>query len=193
MADSSFNWYFALLTGFALLRLIELWFSRRHQARLLTDGGTKVAEPLYPLMVALHAGLFVACALEVGLFGRPFVPMLGWPSLTLLGLCLAGRVWVWRSLGEQWNVQIVIAPRPVVDWGPYRYVRHPNYSIVVVEMVALPLVHSAYLTALVFSLLNAAVLWQRIRCEEAALFTRPEYAAKMRAKPRFFPALVRSR
>jgi methyltransferase len=187
------NWYFALLAGFALLRLIELWFSRRHQARLLAHGGTKVAEPLYPLMVALHASLFVSCVLEVGLFKRPFVPMLGWPSLALLGLCLAGRVWVWRSLGEQWNVQIVISSRPVVDWGPYRYVRHPNYSIVIIEMVALPLVHNAYLTALIFSLLNAAVLWQRVRREEAALFTCPEYAAKMGTKPRFFPALARGR
>jgi methyltransferase len=193
MADSSANWYFALLVGVALLRVVELRLSRRHQVRLLATGGKKVAEPLYPLMVVLHAGLFVASALEVWLYRRPFVLGLGLPMLGLLGLCLAGRVWVWWSLGEQWNVQILVSTQPVVDWGPYRYVRHPNYSIVIVEMLALPLVHSAYLTAAVSSALNAAVLWQRIRCEEAALGTRPEYMAKMGAKPRFLPALLRDR
>jgi len=193
MAEGFFNWYFALLAGFASLRLVELGISRYHQTRLLAAGGKKVAEPLYPLMVLLHTSLFFSCGLEVGLFKRPFVPLLGWSMLVLLGLGLAGRVWIWRSLGEQWNVQIVIAARPVVDWGPYRYVRHPNYSIVVVEMVALPLVQSAYFTAAVFSALNAAILWQRVRREEAALFARSEYETKMRTKPRFFPALLRGR
>jgi len=193
MAESFFNWYFALLVAVALLRVAELRLSRRHQVRLLAAGGKKVAEPIYPLMVALHAGLFVASGLEVWLCRRPFVPGLGLPMLGLLGLCLAGRVWVWRSLGEQWNVQVVVSTRPVVDWGPYRYVRHPNYSIVIVEMFALPLVHGAYVTAAVFSLLNAAVVWQRIRREEAALWARPEYRAKMGAKPRFLPALSRDR
>ncbi|MBI3304002.1 MAG: hypothetical protein HYZ72_18200 [Deltaproteobacteria bacterium] len=191
MAERLQDWYLALLSGFALLRLVELWFSFRHQAQLLAAGGKKVTEPLYPLMVCVHAGLFVASVLEVRLLGRPFVPLLGWPMLFLLGVCLAGRAWVWCSLGEQWNVQIVISARPVVDLGPYRYVRHPNYTIVIIEIFALPLVHGAYLTALVFSVLNAFVLWQRIRLEEAALFARPEYVAKMGVKPRFFPALTR--
>ncbi len=193
MADGSLNWYFALVAGVALLRVVELRLSRRHQVRLLARGGKRVAEPLYPLMIALHTGLFVASALEAWLCERLFVPVLGLPMLGLLGLCLAGRIWVWRSLGEQWNVQVVVSTQPVVDWGPYRYVRHPNYSIVIVEMFALPLVHSAYLTALVFSLLNAAVLWQRIRCEEAALWARPEYVTKMGMKPRFLPVPSRGR
>ena len=193
MAESFFTWYFALLVGVAFLRVAELWFSRRHQVRLLAAGGKKVAEPCYPLMVVVHAGLFVASALEVWLYQRPFVPALGLPMLSLLALCLAGRIWVWHSLGEQWNVQVVISTQPVVDWGPYRYVRHPNYCIVIVEMFALPLVHSAFLTALVFSVLNATILWQRIRREEAALLTRSEYRAKMGLKPRFLPTLLRDR
>jgi methyltransferase len=193
MAERIQDWYLALLFGFALLRLVELRFSLRHQARLLADGGRKVPEPLYPLMVCTHAGLFVASALEVRLLGRPFVPLLGWPMLILLAACLAGRVWVWRSLGEQWNVQIVVSTRSLVDCGPYRYVRHPNYTIVISEIFALPLVHSAYLTALVFSALNAGVLWQRILYEEAALSVRPDYLAKLGTKPRFLPALSRGR
>ena len=111
--------------------------------------------------------------------------------LILLVLCVAGRIWVWRSLGEQWNVQIMTSARPIVDSGPYQYVRHPNYTIVIVEMFALPLVHTAYITAVVCSVANALVLRERICCEEAALFTRSEYTAKMAAKPRFLPLFLR--
>jgi methyltransferase len=186
-------WYFVLLACVALLRLVELWISSRHQAHLFTEGATKVREPMYPLMVGIHIGLFVGSALEVILYHRPFTLPLGGPMLILLALCVAGRVWVWRSLGEQWNVQIVKTSRPVVDSGPYRYVRHPNYTIVIVEMFALPLLHTAYLTALVCSVMNAFVLRERIRREEAALFTRPEYRTKMATKPRFFPFPARAR
>lgn len=193
MADHSFTGYCALLVGVALLRVAELWLSRHHQRYLLAGGGRKVVEPLYPVMVALHAGLFLSSALEVWWCKRPFVPVLGWSMLAVLGLCMAGRIWVWRSLGEQWNVQIMISPRPVVDWGPYHYVRHPNYSIVIIEMFTLPLVHSAYLTVVFFSLLNGLVLWQRIRHEEAALFMRPDYGEKMGTKPRLLPVLGRGR
>jgi len=187
MADNSFLWYLALLAGVAILRIIELWFSAQHQTRLLAEGATKIHEPFYPLMVGVHVGLLVASPLEVWICQRPFLPWLGWPMLVLLGGCLAGRVWVWRSLGEQWNVQVVKSQRAIIDSGPYRYVRHPNYTIVIVEMFALPLVHTAYLTALICSILNATALWQRIRHEEAALFARPDYAAKMGMKPQFLP------
>jgi methyltransferase len=191
MVDRSQDWYFALLAGFALLRLVELRVSARHQAHLLAVGGKQVREPLYPLMVCVHAGLFIACALEVWMCDRPLIPWLAGCMLTVLGLCVVGRAWIWRSLGEQWNVHIVTSALPVVDNGPYRYVRHPNYTIVIIEIFALPLVHSAYLTALFFSLLNAGVLWQRIHLEEAALWARPEYVAKMGWKPRFLPVLTR--
>jgi methyltransferase len=138
-------------------------------------------------MVFTHVSVFVVSALEVWLGQRPFIPLLGWSMLILLGLCLSGRVWVSRSLGEQWNVQIVTSEHPIVDTGPYRYVRHPNYTIVIIEMFALPLVHSAYLTALACSVLNTIVLRVRIQREEAALFMRPDYSVKMASKPRFFP------
>ena len=187
MVDNSFLWYLALLAGVAALRMIELWFSTRYQARLLAEGATKVHEPFYPLMVGVHVGLLVASPLEVWLYQRPFLPWLGWPMLTLLGCCLVGRMWVWRSLGEQWNVQVVKSRRPIINSGPYRYVRHPNYTIVIVEVFALPLVHTAYLTALLCSVLNAFVLRQRIRHEEAALFAHPDYSVKMGTKPRFLP------
>ena len=186
-------WYFILLLSFALLRLAELRISSRHQAHLLATGGEKIAEPLYPLMVFAHVSVFVVSALEVWLEQRPFIPLLGWSMLILLGLCLSGRVWVWRSLGEQWNMQIITSERPIVDTGPYRYVRHPNYTIVIIEMFALPLVHTAYLTAFACSILNAFVLRARIQREEAALFTRPDYVAHMAGKPRFLPTCLGGR
>lgn len=184
-------WYITLLAGFATLRLIELWFSLRHQSALFAEGATKVQEPLYPLMVGVHGSLLIGSALEVMFFDRPFLPWLGGPMLALLVVCVIGRIWVWLSLGEQWNVQIVTSARPIVDRGPYRYVRHPNYTVVIVEMFALPLVHSAFVTALLCSLVNALVLRERIRHEEAALCTRPEYLSKMARKPRFLPSLLR--
>ena len=186
-------WYLMLLAGFAALRIGELVFSTQHQIRLYAEGATKLQEPFYPLMVTVHFGLFVGSALEVIFSRRPFISWLGGLMLVLLALCLVGRIWVWRSLGEQWNVQIVTTARPIVDSGPYRYVRHPNYTIVIIEMFALPLVHSAYVTALVCSVANAFVLRERIRHEEAVLFARSEYVTKMAAKPRFLPLLMRGR
>jgi methyltransferase len=186
-------WYLPLLFSFALLRVIELYVSHRHQARLLREGGYKVAEPLYPLMISVHASLFIGSALEVWGLARPFLPFIGWPMLSLLSACMVGRIWIWRSLGEQWNTQIVTSPRTVVDTGPYRYVRHPNYAIVILEMFALPLAHCAYLTAVGCSVANALILWRRIQLEEAVLLTRPDYAAKMAGKPRFLPAFSRGR
>jgi|GEM_PF-168722 len=191
--DSTSLWYLMLLAGFASLRLVELWFSARHQARLLAEGSAKLHEPTYPVMVGAHVGLLVGSALEVILYQRPFLPWLGGPMLVLLALCLIGRVWVWRSLGEQWNVQILSPSRPIVDVGPYRYVRHPNYTIVIVEMFALPLAHSACVTAVLCSAVNALVLRGRIRQEEAALFARAEYGVKMGSKPRFLPLSTRGR
>lgn len=192
-AGRSMYWYFVLLFVFALLRIAELLVSRRHQVRLLAEGGQKVTEPMYPLMVGVHTSLLLGSAVEVWLFARPFVALLGWAMLALLALCVIGRIWVWRSLGQQWNTQIMTSTRAIIDTGPYRYVRHPNYTIVIVEMFALPLVQSAYLTACVCSALNAVVLQQRLRLEEAALLTRPAYRRTMASKPRFLPIFLRGR
>lgn len=182
------SWYFLLLASLALLRMIELRVSRRHQERLLAENGRLIVEPVYPVMVAVHTMLFFGSAAEVWWLERAFLPLLGWAMMFLLAVCLIGRIWVWRSLGEQWSAHVVASTRPIVDTGPYRYVRHPNYAIVIVEMFVIPLIHTAYLTALICSTLNAYVLRSRIHMEEASLFTRPDYAVKMAKKPRFLPA-----
>src|SRR6185503_20091073 len=113
----------------------------------------------YPWMVATHGSFLVACPLEVIGFDRPFVPLLGGPMLALLVGAMALRYWAIATLGRRWTTRVVVVPGlPVVTGGPYRFMRHPNYLAVVLEVAALPLVHTAWVTALVWSAANALVL-----------------------------------
>ena len=139
-------------------------------------------------MKVLHTGFLLACAAEVVLLQRPFVPALGWPMLGLALAAQALRYWAIATLGPRWNMRVIVVPgAPPVDRGPYRWLRHPNYVAVAIEGLALPLVHGAWLTALVFSVANAWLLAVRIRCEERALATYCDYDARLGALPRFVP------
>jgi methyltransferase len=121
-------------------------------------------------MVALHTSLLVGCVAEVALADRPFVPLLGWPMLAILVASQGLRWWCIATLGRQWNTRVIIVPGLArVVGGPYRWFRHPNYVAVVAEGIALPLVHTAWITATVFTVLNAGVLAARLRVENAAL------------------------
>jgi methyltransferase len=123
-------------------------------------------------MVALHTGLLIACPAEVWLADRPFVPALAWPMLAVLAGAQALRWWCIHTLGPRWNTRVIVVPGlPLVTGGPYRWrwLRHPNYVAVVAEGLALPLVHTAWITATVFTVLNAVLLTVRIRCENRAL------------------------
>ena len=122
-------------------------------------------------MVALHTGLLVACVAEAALADRPFLPWLGWPALVVVLASQALRWWCISVLGPRWNTRVIVVPGlPLVRRGPYRLLSHPNYIAVVAEGVALPLVHTAWVTALVFTLLNAVLLGRfRIPAEERAL------------------------
>ena len=160
-----------LLTG--IERLIELVISKRHAARAFARGGVEHGLGHFPAMVVLHTGLLLACIAEVVLLDRPFLGALGWPMLVIALLCQAGRYWVIWALGEQWNTRVIVVPGATrVTRGPYRWpwLRHPNYWIVAIEGIALPLVHSAWITALVFTVLNAILLLGfRIPTENRAL------------------------
>ncbi|MEJ5946837.1 isoprenylcysteine carboxylmethyltransferase family protein [Pseudokineococcus basanitobsidens] len=163
--------YVVLVVLVGVERLVELAISRRNLAWALRRGGFETGRGHFPVMVALHTGLLLACVVEVLVADRPFVPLLGWTALVLLVLTEATRGWVVATLGRQWNTRVVVVPgmRRVVR-GPYRWLRHPNYVVVAVEGVALPLVHTAWVTALVFTVLNAALLLLvRIPAEERAL------------------------
>ena len=162
--------YLALLVVVALQRMGELVVARRNGAFALAHGAVEAGRGHYKAMVALHVFLLVGSALEVVLLHRPFDPAVAAPLCGVLLLAQAVRVWSMKTLGRSWTTRVYVIPGSRrVTTGPYRFLRHPNYLAVVAEGVALPLIHGAWMTALVFSLLNAWLLGVRIRCEEHAL------------------------
>lgn len=165
--------YLVLLGATALERLAELVVSTRNARWSFARGGVEYGRGHFPPMVALHAGLLVACAVEVVVADRPFLPVLGWTALALTLASQALRWWCITTLGPRWNTRVIVVPGlPLVTGGPYRWLRHPNYVAVVVEGIALPLVHTAWVTALAFTVLNAVLLLGfRIPTEERALAT----------------------
>ncbi|GAA2300454.1 isoprenylcysteine carboxylmethyltransferase family protein [Nonomuraea roseoviolacea subsp. roseoviolacea] len=166
------TWYLILILLVGLERLAELRIARRNARWSLERGGVVTGQGHYPWMVALHTGLLAGAPLEVALADRPFLPTLGWPMLALVVAAQALRWWCITALGPRWNTQVIVVPGlPLVTRGPYRFgwLRHPNYVAVVVEGAALPLVHTAWITALAFTVLNAVLMVVRIRCENAAL------------------------
>jgi methyltransferase len=154
----------------AVERLVEVRVSLRNAAWSTAQGGREYGREHYPFMVVLHTGFLLACVAEVWLLERPFLPLLGWPMFAVAAGCQVLRWWCIRTLGPRWNTRVIIVPGlPRVTGGPYRWLNHPNYVAVVTEGVALPLVHTAWLTALTFTVLNALLLRTRIRVENEAL------------------------
>ncbi|MFF4776199.1 isoprenylcysteine carboxyl methyltransferase family protein [Microtetraspora fusca] len=179
------SWYALLVLAVGAERVAELVVARRNTRWSLARGGVISGRGHYPPLVALHTGLLVSCLVEVHLAGRPFVPALGLPMLALVLAAQGLRWWCVATLGPRWNTRVIVVPgMPPVRRGPYRpgWLRHPNYVAVAVEGAALPLVHSAWLTAAGFTVLNAALMAVRIRCEDAAL------ATAARAAPSSCPA-----
>ena len=162
---------YALLIGaVAAERVAELVVSQRNLSWSRARGGREFGARHYPAMVVLHTGLLAGCLVEVGVLRRRFVGRLGWPMLGVVLAAQGLRWWCIGTLGRQWNTRVVVVPGAGrVTGGPYRVVPHPNYVAVVAEGVALPLVNSAWITALVFSALNAVLLRERIRVENRAL------------------------
>lgn len=182
--------YLALLAAVGILRLVELQISRRHQKLMLTQGAERVPEPHFIWIVVVHTGVLIGAALEVILLHRPFLPLL---AATMFLVFLASnlmRFWVVRALGNLWSVQVMDSTRiGVVTTGPFRFVRHPNYTGVILEMISLPLIHTAWITALATSVGYSIALSLRLRAEERVLMANPEYRAAMGHKPRFLPGL----
>jgi methyltransferase len=167
--------YLVLIALTAGERLAELVISRRNAAWAFSRGGVEYGRGHFPAMVVLHSAFLVGAVVEVVLLDRPFLPWLGWPMLAIALLCQAGRYWVISALGRQWNTRVIVVPGlDRVTRGPYRFgwMRHPNYIIVAIEGIALPLVHTAWITAAVFTVLNAILLLAfRIPVENHALST----------------------
>ena len=163
--------YLALVLATGAERVVELVISARNARAAFARGGMEYGQRHFPWMIALHTGLLAACFLEAWLLERPFIPWLGWAMLALVAGSQLLRYWCIASLGPQWNPRVIVVPGlSVVTRGPYRWLRHPNYVAVVVEGLALPLVHTSWLTALVFTVLNAVLLLAfRIPVENRAL------------------------
>jgi methyltransferase len=182
--------FLLLLLVVAALRIVELRISKRHQRDMRAQGAVKAKDPIFPVMAMFHTLLLIGAAAEVVFFHRPFLPVLAIPMIVLFIFANIVRWWVIRTLGQHWNVEVMDSTRlGVITTGPFRYVRHPNYAAVFVEMIALPLIHTAWITALVGAAVHVAVLSARLSAEERVLFADPAYAAAMRSKPRFLPGL----
>lgn len=155
----------AMLVAFvALQRLVELLLARWNTQRLLAAGGIEFGRSHYPAMVALHT------AWLLGLWGFGRAQSVDPVLLAVFILLQAGRIWVIASLGRRWTTRIIVLPNaPLVAAGPYRWLRHPNYLIVALEIAVVPLALGMPVFAAVFTLLNTVVLYQRIRAENAAL------------------------
>ena len=181
--------YTIFLALVALERLGELVLSRRHQAALQRERQRVYAEPMFAAMVALHVGVFAAAWCEVYFLNRPFLWWAGGPAAVLFVLATALRWWVILTLGQQWTVRVVAGSTLTIRTDePFRYIRHPNYLGVLLEVASIPLIHTAYLTAIVFTVANWMVLSRRMTFEEQALMQNSDYLARMGNKPRLFGA-----
>ena len=159
----------ALLIYVIIERLLELVIARRNTYRLMARGAVETGAAHYPVMIALHVTWLVAIATWVAMT-RPEAS----PPLLMAYLVLqVFRIWVMLSLGPYWTTRIISVPgEPLVKSGPYKFLRHPNYVVVVLEITLLPLAFGAWQIAVIYSLLNAAMLWVRIGAEENALSVR---------------------
>lgn len=181
--------YLAVLLLLAAERVFELFLSRRHARWAFERGGVEYGQRHFGAMKLLHTVFLFSCALEVFALERPFVRGLAIPMFSVAILAQALRYWAIATLGKRWNVRVIVVPDlPAVVDGPYRFLRHPNYLAVILEGFAVPLIHSAFLTAIGFSLLNAYLLRERIRCEEQALAEHAQYWTRLGDRRRFVPS-----
>ncbi len=183
------RWLFVGLIGLVVIeRLMELVITQRNARRLRARGGFEVGQSHFGPMALMHTGLLIAAPVEVFWQQRPFVPWLGLTMLALVVGTMGLRYWAISSLGDRWTTRVFVVPEesPSVG-GPYRWLRHPNYLAVIVEVAALPLVHGAWWTALLFSIANALVLRVRIKVEEEALAAHSDYFEKLGDRSRLIP------
>ena len=162
--------YYLLILAVGLERLAELLVSKRNAEWSFARGAKEFGRPHYVLMVVIHTALLVGCVVEPWALHRPFLAWLGWPMLGMVALSQGLRWWCIATLGPRWNTRVIVVPdAPLVREGPYRWLHHPNYVAVVTEGIALPLVHTAWVTAVLFTVANAALLRVRLRVENTAL------------------------
>jgi methyltransferase len=174
-------------------RLLELRISKRNAAWAMENGGIEAGKSHFKFMALLHTSFLFSCGLEVVFLHRPFIPPLGCLMLALAIGAQVIRFYTISVLGKLWNVRVIVIPNlPVIKRGLYKYIRHPNYLAVIVEIMALPMIHTAWITAFSFTVFNAWMLFVRIRCEERALSENSDYLNAFNLRGRFFPSLKRT-
>lgn len=178
--------YLTFLVALYGERLAELVIAQRNARRARAAGGVESGRRHYAVMVTVHAVFPLACGAEVLAFARGFPGALGFAALALALAAQAIRWWVVATLGWRWSTRIIVIPGAApVTAGPFRFLRHPNYLAVMLEALAVPLVHGAWLSAIAFAAANAALLAVRIPAEERALGA--PYAAAFQGRRRFLP------
>lgn len=167
---------FICVVGFVIFqRIVELFVAGSNEKWMRSQGAYEVGASHYPFMVAIHAGFFISLIIEFLVFDRG-IPSFWIPLFILFVVLQMMRVWVISSLGRYWNTKILVLPgAQVVKKGPFHFIRHPNYVVVTLEIIVIPLMLGAYFTALIFTLLNFAILSVRIPIEETALREVTDY------------------
>jgi methyltransferase len=169
-------------------RLVEVIIAHQNASWIKSQGGYEVGREHYPYLVLLHTLFFASLLIEVTIHPPNFVSWIVIPFVIFL-LAQVGRIWALTSLGRFWNTRIMVLPgAKVIAKGPYRFMRHPNYAIVITEILMFPLVFQAYWTAIVFTILNAFILSIRIKVEENALKEVTNYEDEFEKRGRFVPS-----
>ncbi len=184
----SLRTYLIILAMLVVERIFELDLARRNARRAFERGAVEVGQAHYRVMVAFHSLFIVSCAAEAIVLPHSFPSAVAWIALTAEACAQALRYWAVSTLGERWNTRIVVTPeRAPVTTGPYRFMRHPNYLAVVIEIAAVPMIGGAIFTAIAFSIGNALILAIRIPAEERAM--GGQYADALGSRRRFIPGL----
>jgi methyltransferase len=181
--------YLAILAGLTAERIFELWLSKRNARCAFAHGGIEVARGHYAVMVGFHTAFLISCATESLLHAPALPPVLASVAIAGAVAAQALRYWSVVTLGENWNTRIIVVPgREPVTSGPYRYIRHPNYVAIGLEILCVPLIRGLVITAVIFSVGNALLLVGRIRLEERALGEpyRRAFASRRRFIPRLY-------
>jgi methyltransferase len=183
------NVFYLFIVVIVFQRMLELIIAKQNEKWMKSKGGIEFGKNHYRIMVGIHTFFFLFYIWEVTVFGKGIST--SWPILLLLFMFTqAGRVWALTTLGKYWNTKIIVLPNShVVVKGPYQYVKHPNYVIVTLEFIIIPLLFQAYGTLILFSLLNLWILSIRIPEEERALSSLTEYQNNFESTGRFLPKL----
>ncbi|MFP3917669.1 isoprenylcysteine carboxylmethyltransferase family protein [Lysinibacillus telephonicus] len=175
-------YFFIFVILVILQRIIEVIIAKRNEKKMLLKGAYEVGASHYPYMIAMHISFFLCLIAEVVLFNRGISPLFLWLFILFL-IVQALRIWCLVSLGSFWNTKIIILPGShVVKKGPYLFIRHPNYTIVSIEILLIPLMFQAYITAFCFTILNILMLSVRIPLEEKALMEATNYTKEFKKK-----------